>query len=64
MVRTASSDGRASPISGAGALIAAGSVITRDVAPDALAVARGDQVEKAGRAAQYRELMKARKKQS
>ena len=49
---------------GAGALIAAGSVITRDVAPDALAVARGDQVEKAGRAAQYRELMKARKKQS
>lgn len=53
------------PVSiGAGALVAAGSVITRDVAADALAVARGEQVEKAGRAAQYRDLMKARKKQS
>jgi bifunctional UDP-N-acetylglucosamine pyrophosphorylase/glucosamine-1-phosphate N-acetyltransferase len=49
---------------GAGALVAAGSVITHDVAADALAVARGDQVEKPGRAAAYRELMKARKKQS
>lgn len=46
---------------GAGALIAAGSVITRDVAPDALAVARGEQVEKAGGAARYREIMKAKK---
>jgi bifunctional UDP-N-acetylglucosamine pyrophosphorylase/glucosamine-1-phosphate N-acetyltransferase len=53
------------PVSiGAGALVAAGSVITRDVAADALAVARGEQVEKAGGAARYREIMKARKKQS
>jgi bifunctional UDP-N-acetylglucosamine pyrophosphorylase/glucosamine-1-phosphate N-acetyltransferase len=53
------------PISiGAGALVAAGSVITRDVAADALAVARGEQVEKAGGAARYREIMKARKKPS
>jgi len=53
------------PISiGAGALVAAGSVITRDVAADALAVARGAQVEKAGGAARYREIMKARKKPS
>jgi bifunctional UDP-N-acetylglucosamine pyrophosphorylase/glucosamine-1-phosphate N-acetyltransferase len=34
---------------GAGALVAAGSVITRDVADDAVAVARGDQVEKPAR---------------
>jgi bifunctional UDP-N-acetylglucosamine pyrophosphorylase/glucosamine-1-phosphate N-acetyltransferase len=39
-------------------------VITRDVAADALAVARGEQVEKEGGAARYREIMKARKKQS
>jgi bifunctional UDP-N-acetylglucosamine pyrophosphorylase/glucosamine-1-phosphate N-acetyltransferase len=53
------------PISiGAGALVAAGSVITRDVAADALAVARGAQVEKSGGAARYREIMKARKKSS
>src|SRR6476469_6138111 len=53
------------PISiGAGALVAAGSVITRDVAADALAVARGAQVEKSGGAARYREIMQARKKQS
>ena len=53
------------PVSiGAGALVAAGSVITHDVAADAMAVARGEQVEKAGGAARYRELMKARKKQS
>jgi bifunctional UDP-N-acetylglucosamine pyrophosphorylase/glucosamine-1-phosphate N-acetyltransferase len=47
---------------GAGALVAAGSVITRDVAPDAVAVARGEQVEKPGRAAKFREIMSARKK--
>ena len=50
------------PVSiGPGALVAAGSVIVRDVPADALAVARGEQIEKPGRAAQYRELMSARK---
>jgi len=39
---------------GAGAITAAGSVIVRDVAPDALAIARGVQVEKPGRAAAFR----------
>ncbi|MFL5268857.1 MAG: bifunctional UDP-N-acetylglucosamine diphosphorylase/glucosamine-1-phosphate N-acetyltransferase GlmU, partial [Stellaceae bacterium] len=35
---------------GDGAIIAAGSVITRDVPPDALSLARGQQVDKPGRA--------------
>jgi bifunctional UDP-N-acetylglucosamine pyrophosphorylase/glucosamine-1-phosphate N-acetyltransferase len=39
---------------GAGAFVAAGSTITRDVAPDALAIARGKQVDKPGRAADMR----------
>ena len=47
---------------GAGALVAAGSVITRDVAEDAVAIARGDQVEKPGRAARFRARMQAKKK--
>ena len=47
---------------GKGALVAAGSVITRDVADDAVALARGVQVEKPGRAAAFRERMQARKK--
>ncbi|MEA2736773.1 MAG: bifunctional UDP-N-acetylglucosamine pyrophosphorylase / glucosamine-phosphate N-acetyltransferase, partial [Acetobacteraceae bacterium] len=39
------------PVSvGDGAVLAAGSVITEDVAPDALALARGRQVQKPGRA--------------
>jgi bifunctional UDP-N-acetylglucosamine pyrophosphorylase/glucosamine-1-phosphate N-acetyltransferase len=43
------------PVSvGDGAVIAAGSVITEDVAPDALALARGRQVAKPGRAASMR----------
>jgi bifunctional UDP-N-acetylglucosamine pyrophosphorylase/glucosamine-1-phosphate N-acetyltransferase len=43
------------PVSvGAGAITAAGSVITEDVAPDALAIARGRQVQKPGRAASMR----------
>jgi bifunctional UDP-N-acetylglucosamine pyrophosphorylase/glucosamine-1-phosphate N-acetyltransferase len=51
------------PVSiGAGALVGAGSVIVKDVAADALAVARGNQVEKPGRAARFRALMSARKK--
>jgi bifunctional UDP-N-acetylglucosamine pyrophosphorylase/glucosamine-1-phosphate N-acetyltransferase len=47
---------------GKGALIAAGSVITRDVPDDAIALARGEQVEKPGRAKKFRERMQARKK--
>jgi bifunctional UDP-N-acetylglucosamine pyrophosphorylase/glucosamine-1-phosphate N-acetyltransferase len=47
---------------GKGALIAAGSVITRDVPDDAVALARAGQVEKPGRAAKFREIMSARKK--
>ena len=39
---------------GEGAMIAAGSVITRDVAPDATAIARGVQVDKPGHAARFR----------
>jgi bifunctional UDP-N-acetylglucosamine pyrophosphorylase/glucosamine-1-phosphate N-acetyltransferase len=47
---------------GAGALVAAGSVITRDVPDDAVALARGAQVDKPGRAKRFREVMAARKK--
>jgi bifunctional UDP-N-acetylglucosamine pyrophosphorylase/glucosamine-1-phosphate N-acetyltransferase len=47
---------------GKGALVGAGSVIVRDVAADAVAIARGEQVEKPGRAAKFREIMSARKK--
>jgi bifunctional UDP-N-acetylglucosamine pyrophosphorylase/glucosamine-1-phosphate N-acetyltransferase len=39
---------------GDGAIIAAGSVVTRDVPPDALSIARGQQVDKPGRAAEIR----------
>ncbi len=50
------------PVSiGPGALVAAGSVITRDVLADAVAVARGEQVDKEGRARLFREKMLARK---
>jgi len=41
---------------GDGGYVASGSVITEDVAPDALAIARGRQVEKPGWAARFREL--------
>ncbi|WP_395015133.1 bifunctional UDP-N-acetylglucosamine diphosphorylase/glucosamine-1-phosphate N-acetyltransferase GlmU [Dongia sp.] len=47
---------------GAGAIVAAGSVITRDVEPDALAVARGQQADKPGWAAKFRAAREAFKK--
>jgi bifunctional UDP-N-acetylglucosamine pyrophosphorylase/glucosamine-1-phosphate N-acetyltransferase len=47
---------------GAGAITAAGSVITEDVAPDALALARGAQVQKPGWAKAFRERKQAEKK--
>jgi bifunctional UDP-N-acetylglucosamine pyrophosphorylase/glucosamine-1-phosphate N-acetyltransferase len=46
---------------GAGAIVAAGSVITRDVEPDALALARGRQETRSGWAARFRTLMRAKK---
>jgi bifunctional UDP-N-acetylglucosamine pyrophosphorylase/glucosamine-1-phosphate N-acetyltransferase len=50
------------PVSvGAGAFTGTGSVITEDVAPDSLAVARGKQVAKPGWAAKFRERKRAAK---
>jgi bifunctional UDP-N-acetylglucosamine pyrophosphorylase/glucosamine-1-phosphate N-acetyltransferase len=46
---------------GAGAYIAAGSAITRDVAADGLAIARGQQVDKPGRAKLIRRMRSAEK---
>ncbi|HJS45752.1 MAG TPA: bifunctional UDP-N-acetylglucosamine diphosphorylase/glucosamine-1-phosphate N-acetyltransferase GlmU [Rhizomicrobium sp.] len=46
---------------GDGAITAAGSVITQDVAADALAVARGAQIEKTGWARDFRARQKAKK---
>jgi bifunctional UDP-N-acetylglucosamine pyrophosphorylase / glucosamine-1-phosphate N-acetyltransferase len=47
---------------GDGAITAAGSVITEDVAADALAIARGRQVEKPGRAAVFRQQQQSRRR--
>jgi bifunctional UDP-N-acetylglucosamine pyrophosphorylase/glucosamine-1-phosphate N-acetyltransferase len=47
---------------GAGAIVAAGSVVTRDVSGDALALVRPEQTEKPGWAAKFRAMMTARKK--
>ena len=46
---------------GDGAYTGSGSVITDDVSPDALAIARGHQVEKAGWAARFRAAKQAKK---
>jgi bifunctional UDP-N-acetylglucosamine pyrophosphorylase/glucosamine-1-phosphate N-acetyltransferase len=46
---------------GAGAMTGSGSVITRDVSPDALALGRGTQVEKGGWAAAFRAMKRAKK---
>jgi len=47
---------------GAGAITGAGSVITKDVAADALAVARGHQVEKSGWAKAFRDKKQKEKR--
>jgi bifunctional UDP-N-acetylglucosamine pyrophosphorylase/glucosamine-1-phosphate N-acetyltransferase len=47
---------------GNGAIVAAGSVVTRDVAADALALARGSQEERPGWAARFKAAMAAKKK--
>ncbi len=44
-----------------GAIVGAGSVITADVEADALAVARGKQEARPGRAKRFREVMAAKK---
>ncbi|MCC6981952.1 MAG: bifunctional UDP-N-acetylglucosamine diphosphorylase/glucosamine-1-phosphate N-acetyltransferase GlmU [Bauldia sp.] len=49
---------------GDGAYVASGSVITHDVAPGALAIARGRQVEKPGWVERFRALATAKKKGS
>ncbi len=46
---------------GAGAITGSGSVITRDVGADALALERAEQVEKPGWAARFRQMKRARK---
>jgi bifunctional UDP-N-acetylglucosamine pyrophosphorylase/glucosamine-1-phosphate N-acetyltransferase len=47
---------------GAGAYVGSGSVVTQDVTPDALVVARGRQVEKAGWARDFRAKQKPKAK--
>jgi bifunctional UDP-N-acetylglucosamine pyrophosphorylase / glucosamine-1-phosphate N-acetyltransferase len=49
---------------GDGAYIGSGSVITKDVAPDALALERSGQEERPGWAAKFRALMQKRKKKA
>jgi bifunctional UDP-N-acetylglucosamine pyrophosphorylase/glucosamine-1-phosphate N-acetyltransferase len=46
---------------GDGAIVAAGSVVTRDVPADALALVRPPQVAKPGWATRFREMMAAKK---
>ncbi|MBJ7486698.1 DapH/DapD/GlmU-related protein, partial [Brevundimonas sp.] len=46
---------------GAGAIVGAGSVIVEDVPADALALARGQQVNKDGAGAAFRDMARAKK---
>ena len=46
---------------GAGAMVGSGSVVTKDVAPGDLALARGQQTAKAGWAARFMDTMRAKK---
>ena len=46
---------------GDGAIVAAGSVITEDVPPDALALARGRQANKPGRAVAMRKELQGKR---
>src|SRR5262249_46248446 len=47
---------------GDGAIVAAGSTVIRDVPADALTIARGQQVDKPGRAAELRTRLRAKKR--
>jgi bifunctional UDP-N-acetylglucosamine pyrophosphorylase/glucosamine-1-phosphate N-acetyltransferase len=47
---------------GAGAYVGSGSVVTRNVSPDALALERSQQVEKPGWAAKFRALKRESRK--
>ena len=49
---------------GDGAVVAAGSVITRDVSADAIAIARGEQSEREGAAARRRDKKTGRGQKS
>jgi bifunctional UDP-N-acetylglucosamine pyrophosphorylase/glucosamine-1-phosphate N-acetyltransferase len=49
---------------GAGAIVGAGSTVTKDVEADALRLVRPDQQTKAGWAKRFREMMSAKKKAS
>jgi bifunctional UDP-N-acetylglucosamine pyrophosphorylase/glucosamine-1-phosphate N-acetyltransferase len=52
------------PVSiGAGAIVGAGSVVTKPVAADELAIARGEQRGLAGWAKRFREKQRAKKEQ-
>jgi len=46
---------------GKGAIVGAGSVVTKDVAADALSIARGQQTDRPGAAARFREVRAAEK---